>query len=192
MFADWRGRQIKKYQSIQDDLLIIEEPNGLLISQDNKTFLARKWKLTDKVIEILNISIKSGFSKLWVDGHPKGETSHYICFSRTHSKPWEFLIGGEANPPNVKCITVNNTHRKVLDDATLGFHWQNFGGKNLFLTPTNEMLSKLIKVIKNIPHGEFKINKNYKSITNSKLNKVGFRNEQELETFIFNQLVYLG
>ena len=54
------------------------------------------------------------------------------------------------------------------------------------------MLSKLIKVIKNIPHGEFKINKNYKSITNSKLNKVGFRNEQELETFIFNQLVYLG
>ena len=38
-----------KFVSTENDLLITEQDEGLSIAQNNKTFLARKWKLTREV-----------------------------------------------------------------------------------------------------------------------------------------------
>ena len=175
-----------KFVSTENDLLITEQDEGLLIAQNNKTFLARKWKLTKEVQEIIRLSLNKGFCKLWVDGHPKGDSSHYICFSRSHSKPWEYLIGGEAKPPNVKMITVNNTHRKLLETSSVNFHWQNFGGKHLFLSPKIEMLKLLIAEISRVPHESFVTNN--KSV-GTRIKQSGFRIENELEEYVFNKLI---
>ena len=178
-----------KFISTQHDLLITEQDEGLLIVQNNKTFLARKWKLTQEVRNIIELSLNKGFCKLWVEGHPKGDTSHYICFSRSHSKPWEYLIGGEARPPNVKIITVNATHRKLLETSNVNFHWQNFGGKHLFLSPKIEMLELLISEISVVPHESFIPSPRQ---SGTKIKRSGFRKENELEEFIFNKLTALG
>ena len=178
-----------KFASTEHDLFITEQNEGLLISQNNKTFLARKWKLTQEVRDIIELSIINGFSKLWVEGHPKGDTSHYICFSRSHSKPWEYLIGGEAKPPNVNMITVNATHRKLLETSNVNFHWQNFGGKHLFLSPKIEMLELLISEISKVPHESFIPSPRQ---SGTKIKRSGFRKENELEEFIFNKLTALG
>lgn len=175
-----------KFVSTKNDLLITEQDEGLLIAQNKKTFLARKWQLTKEVQEIIKLSLNKGFCKLWVDGHPKGDTSHYICFSRSHSKPWEYLIGGEARPPNVKMITVNNTHRKLLETSSVNFHWQNFGGKHLFLSPKIEMLKLLISEISRVPHESFVTNN--KSVGTS-IKQSGFRIENELEEYVFNKFI---
>ena len=178
-----------QFASKEHDLLITEQNEGLLIAQNNKTFLARKWRLTQEVKDIIELSLNKGFSKLWVEGHPKGDTSHYICFSRSHSKPWEYLLGGEARPPNIKMITVNATHRKLLETSNVNFHWQNFGGKHLFLSPKTEMLELLISEISKVPHESFI------PITKSggtKIKRSGFRKENELEEFIFESLTSSG
>ena len=174
-----------KFVSTKNDLFITEQDEGLLIAQNNKIFLARKWKLTQEVHDIIELSLNKGFSKLWVEGHPKGDTSHYICFSRSHSKPWEYLLGGEARPPNVKMITVNNTHRKLLESSSVNFHWQNFGGKHLFLSPKIEMLQLLISEISKVSHESFLVSK--KSV-GTNIKQSGFRIENELEEYVFNKL----
>ena len=77
-----------RFEKKEIDLTIIENSEGLLITQNGKTYLAEKWKLTEVVLEIINLSIENGFDKFWVHGHPKnGATkAHYICFSRSHDK----------------------------------------------------------------------------------------------------------
>ena len=175
-----------KFVSTKNDLFITEQDEGLLIAQNNKIFLARKWKLTQEVHDIIELSLNKGFSKLWVEGHPKGDTSHYICFSRSHSKPWEYLLGGEARPPNVKMITVNNTHRKLLESSSVNFHWQNFGGKHLFLSPKIEMLQLLISEISKVSHESFLVSK--KSV-GTNIKQSGFRIENELEEYVFNKFI---
>ena len=172
--------------SEKNNLSIKEQTDGLLISQNNKTFLARKWRLTQEVKEIIKLSLNKGFNKLWVEGHPKGNESHYVCFSRSHSKPWEFLIGAEAKPPDIKMITVNNTHRKLLETSNLNFHWQNFGGKHLFLSPKIEMLELLISEISKVPHKSFV--SSFKSIGTS-IRPSGFRVENDLEEYVFNKFI---
>ena len=175
-----------EFSSKKNNLLIKEQTYGLLISQNNKTFLARKWRLTQEVREIIKLSLNKGFNKLWVEGHPKGNESHYVCFSRSHSKPWEFLIGAEAKPPDIKMITVNNTHRKLLETSNLNFHWQNFGGKHLFLSPKIKMLELLISEISKVPHKSFV--SSFKSIGTS-IRPSGFRVENDLEEYVFNKFI---
>jgi len=179
-----------KFESKKDNLVIIQKEAGLLISQDNKTYLARMWKLTDKVLEIINISIENGFNKFWVDGHPKSGAAdaHYICFSRSHSKPWGYLLAGEAKPPNIKGITVNKKYRKVLEDSKIDFEWQKLGGNHLFLPPSINKLSLLINEINNYPHEEFEKDTKF----DGKIRDVGFTNEAEQENFIFNRLASMG
>ena len=55
---------MKKYEMKFANLLIVEQSDGLLITQNKRTILARKWQLTDNVIAILNCSILKGFDKL--------------------------------------------------------------------------------------------------------------------------------
>ena len=172
----------------RNDLSIEEQDMGLYISQNGKSFLARKWQLTSEVREIIKASIQGGFNKLWVENHPKGSSSHYICFSRSHLKPWEFLIGGEAKPPSIKMITVNNTHRKILDDSKVDFHWQNFGGKHLFLPPKIELLKQLMGEISKYPHSNFNIKGKGHNFKKRVIRKTGFQTEKELEDYVFRKL----
>ena len=49
-----------KFISIEHDLLVTEQNEGLLIVQNNKTFLVRKWKLTQEVRDIIELSLSKG------------------------------------------------------------------------------------------------------------------------------------
>jgi len=179
-----------KFESKKDNLVIIQKEGGLLVIQNDKTYLAKLWELNDKVLEIIDISIKNGFNKFWVDGHPKNGAAdaHYICFSRSHSKPWGYLLAGEAKPPNIKGITVNKKYRKVLEDSKIDFEWQKLGGNHLFLPPSIEKLTLLIKEINKYPHEDFEKNTKY----DGNIRNVGFMYENEQEDFLFKRLVSLG
>ena len=179
-----------KFESKKDNLVIIQKETGLLISQNDKSYLARMWKLNDKVLEIIDISIKNGLNKFWVEGHPKNGAldAHYICFSRSHSKPWGYLLAGEAKPPNIKGITVNKKYRKILEDSKIDFEWQKLGGNHLFLPPSISKLSLLINEINKYPHAMFEKNSNI----DEEIRDVGFMFENEQEQFIFNRMISLG
>tara|TARA_B100000989_G_scaffold283428_1_gene249329 strand:+ start:1210 stop:2112 length:903 start_codon:yes stop_codon:yes gene_type:complete len=173
-----------KFENNKIDLVITEEIDGLKISQNGKSYLAKEWKLTEKVLKIIDISIKNGFDKFWVNGHPQNKATHahYICFSRSYQKPWEYLIGKEANPPEVNYITVNNSHRKVLEVSGIDINWQEVGGKHIKYSPSIKDLSKLIQIIKKYPHEAY-----MKDNGINEIGDTGFRKEKKLENYLFKK-----
>ena len=127
--------------------LTLEEKQGVKVIQNGKSYFARDWQLTDDVKEVIETSIHHRFDKLWVEGHPRGWESHHICFSRSHSLPWDYLIGGEGVKKRDR-ITVNKNHKGILDrerkKGNLHFRKQNGIGGHLEI---DWVINTLIKVI---------------------------------------------
>jgi hypothetical protein len=176
---------------------IKQTSDGLLIFQNEKTYLARKWQLSTEVKLILEHSIASGFDKLWVAGHPKGSSAHYLCFSRSHHPPWEYLIGAEGlkktNGTTIPtCITVNACHRKTLEHSDVDFHWQNFGGKHVFVEPSLKNLQRLINTLQTVDHSLLSGAKARSTRNTNKISKTGFQLEKELEDYLFGVMQSVG
>ena len=178
----------KKENSLDDGLIIIKswysEINeaqfdevettegkflGTRISQDGKSYIARNWKITEEVKTIIIKAAKSGFSKLWRQNHPQDryfyngpdylKGSHHIGFSKSHSSPWLFVLGGESlsrigGIQRVKEITFNKffgeimksdpnlTNQSTTDYSesiveTKHFKIQHGGGKNYTTHPND-------------------------------------------------------
>ncbi len=79
---------------------------GTRISQDGRTYIAREWKITEEVKEILVLAVELGYQKCWRFGHPQDsyllggsnylKGCHHIGWSKSHSDPWIFVLGAES------------------------------------------------------------------------------------------------
>ena len=184
---------------LSNDISLEGIKDGIKVTQHDKWYIARTWQLTSEVKNITTTAVAHGFNHLWVDGHPAKKhmfstehTSHHISFSRDHNKPWEFLIGGEARPPHVKCLTVNKALRYALRDGSDDPLWQNFGGKRLFIEPSPESLRWLIELIKKIPREELVNNKTARALSTRQRSTTGFQTEKHLEDYIYERLIQRG
>lgn len=174
------------------DIRLLETNEGVMIYQNGREYLARKWQLTTDVVTVIEAAVKSGFSYLWVKGHPSRDSAHYICFARDHQSPWEFLIGGEAKPPNLECITINKKLRGSLAKLSDALVWQNFGAKHLYVEPNIEKLSWVMDLINKIPRHELIDSSKARTLRPREVRKIGFQLEKQLEDFVFNLLVSQG
>lgn len=117
------------------DIKIKSVPGGLSISQHSVTYLARRWQLTSEVCTIVETALEFGLTHLWQENHPSGPESHHISFSLSHDPgSWVFVLGKEALPPNVRCVTFHKRLKEYLKAAGLG-QWENAGGKNILVRP---------------------------------------------------------
>jgi len=147
---------------------------GVLVEQFDRAYVARKWRVTDKVKEIVQLAAKHGWVCLWRYGHPRDEYfmgnpedqtgSPHIGFSRNSSERWLFCLGQEAGPPNVNLITVQRTENEAhireifgtepldKDEPLRPGQWKKEmrGGKNLFIHP-NDLEMVLTKIKKRKP-----------------------------------------
>ncbi|MGB1909147.1 MAG: hypothetical protein ACPHO2_04425 [Candidatus Puniceispirillaceae bacterium] len=128
-----------------------EEPGGVRVTQNGKSYLADKWKLREDVRAMIYLSISQCFNCLWVKNHPSdkkilaGTPTHYICFARSHTPPWDYLLAKENNGER---ITINKNHEARLLNAGIHFETQTGGGQHLTVMPTLPNLEKVIKAIK--------------------------------------------
>lgn len=182
---------------LENDISLERIPTGIKVTQNGVWYIARKWQLTDEVKHIVTTAVEHGFDHLWVQGHPSEkhmfsteDASHHICFSRDHKKPWEFLIGGEAKPPKVKCITINKACRKPLSELSDDLLWQNFGGKHLFIEP--DSLRWVIELLKDVPREILVSGQTDRTLSRRQRQTIGFQKEKHLEDFIFERLVAAG
>mgnify|MGYP001233019891 FL=1 len=105
---------------------------GTRVTQDNVTYIARRWRMTDEVKTILTTSAELGFDKFWRFNHPQdsyleGNVNylrgcHHISCSVSHHSPWIFALGAESLSRRlgnqvVKEITFNRVYDDVLDNA---------------------------------------------------------------------------
>ncbi len=122
------------------DLVIEEVAGGLRITQEGRTYLARKWQLTPEVRRVIDLALQYGLQCLWQQGHPGGDTSHHISFSFDRSRSsWIFVMGGEAGPPALKRVTFHRRLKEYFRHAGLGWvwDWETAGGKNILVAPTD-------------------------------------------------------
>lgn len=104
---------------------------GTRISQDNKTYIARNWKMTEEVKTIITKASKNGFSKLWRQNHPQDRYmidgpdylrgSHHIGLSKSHFDPWLFVLGAESlsrrgGVQSIKEITFNKYFGEIIEN----------------------------------------------------------------------------
>jgi hypothetical protein len=136
------------------DIQIRKHINGLLISQRERTYLARKWQITSEVQDVIDTALSFGLTHLWQKGHPSKDESHHISFSFSHEpESWIFVIGGEAKPPHLKFVTFNKRFKAYFKDS--GFEWtwewENSGGKNILIQPRD-----LRTILEHLPLDEIK------------------------------------
>lgn len=120
----------------EHDLFLDDRSNGVFVAQHRRAYLARKWKMTDQVQDIIRLALDHGLTCLWQEGHPGSNTSHHISFSFSHQRAsWVFCIGDGADPPNVKAVTISKKVRGILQELGLDKFWENAGGKNFSIAP---------------------------------------------------------
>lgn len=130
--------------------------DGILVGQSGRSYKARKWRLTDGVVRVVDCAIRNGLRAFWVNGHPsvpylKGGSrfnkgSHHITFARQHNdKKWVFVLGGEANPPRIEKVTFNKHYWYFVHCTGISYKWEHSGGKNVFvaLCDLESLLSRL-------------------------------------------------
>ena len=122
-----------------------EEPGRVRVTQNGKSYLADKWKLREDVRAMIYLSISQCFHCLWVKNHPRGDAIHYICFARSHTPPWDYLLANESNGER---ITVNKNHENKLRQAGIYFEVQTGGGRHLTVLPNLRNMERTIEAIK--------------------------------------------
>ena len=145
---------------------------GIKITQNGRTYIARNWRINEKLKEIIEISASCELTCLWRHNHPLNKYflsnlkndfikgSHHIGFSATNYYPWVFVIGSESlrrrhGGQMIKSITFN---KKYIDQISIclknknnlatqpekgEFCIQNFGGRDISVLPDD--FEKLLK-----------------------------------------------
>ena len=147
---------------------------GIKITQDNRSYIARNWRINSKLKEIVELSASCDLTKLWRNNHPSKryyldktfndyiKGSHHIGFSHTHDHRWVFVLGAESLSRRtggqiIKFVTFNKIYYDQLNDCLTEvnlvpssgqFCKQNFGGKDLLILP--EDLEKVLLHLKKI------------------------------------------
>jgi len=128
ILSNWSlsGATFEEVEDIKGDYL------GTRVTQDNVTYIARHWRMTDEVKKILAKAAGLGFGCFWRHNHPQDsylegnekylKGCHHIGCSRTHNSPWLFVLGAESLSRRlgvqvVKEITFNRVYHQFMDTA---------------------------------------------------------------------------
>lgn len=172
----------------ESDLRICDVGDGILIAQRGRRYKARAWRLTDELVEFVDLAVHYGFDANWVDGHPSvaymdgGKKfdigSHHITFARSTDRRWAFVLGAEAKPPRITAVTFNAKLVDTIHAADVPFRWEHAGGHNVFIEPNDVplLLAKLhgqeLEVLRSRPS---------RSLPRPALAKQRLTNEMDLE-----------
>jgi hypothetical protein len=141
------------------DLRIEATEQGLLVSQEGKRYLARKWQLTPEVIKVIETGIAAGLTNLWQYGHPSKDESPHISFSFSRDPvSWVFVIGAEARPPKLRYVTFQNRLKPYFERFKGdGYAWawqiENGAGGNIRTDPADLKQILAALPLENIRHG---------------------------------------
>lgn len=80
-------------------LAIEQRPDGLLIAQDGRAYIARDWRLTKDVARIVDLALGAGLTNMIQNGHPQeskllphGDGADYMTFSNAAAHRWIFVL----------------------------------------------------------------------------------------------------
>ena len=118
---------------------------GILVSQNGAAYIARKWRLTEQVVEVVQWALDSGLCWLIQNGHPKeshryphGNGGEYIAFSPVQENLWVFAID-QQSPTNskermdVRRAVFQKKYRAIFNEHGIRFRAEPSVNKNLLV-----------------------------------------------------------
>jgi hypothetical protein len=185
---------VASYSRPDFDLTLAEVPAGVQVTQHGRAYLARRWRLTSDVRLVIESALDHGLTHVWQQGHPSGDDSHHISFSFSHdASSWVFVIGSEARPPGLRCVTFHKRLKEYFKSSGLGWvwSWETAGGKNILVEPRD-----LDSVLDVLPLGQIQqgtLPTLFRGRTETRSNApTYFKDEMALELEIFSSLVRCG
>lgn len=143
-----------------NDLKLSELEAGILVSQNGAAYIARNWRLTDQVSEVVQWALDSGLHWLIQNGHPKeshryphGNGGNYISFSPVQDNLWVFAID-EQSPSNrkerndVRQAVFQKKYRAIFSEHGIRFEIESRNTKNLLVK--NPDLREAVAVAANV------------------------------------------
>lgn len=133
-------------------LRLREVDGGLLVDQEGRRYVGRRWALTPAVRRVIDLAIAHSFTKMWVNGHPSDayvhmyedgdkrgdkyeQGSHHLTFARAHDEAWTFVLGHEAKPPGLRWVTFNKRLADRIERSKVSYRWEHAGGHNVLVVP---------------------------------------------------------
>lgn len=116
---------VEKIQILRPDihLEMTDVPEGILVSQRGRKYIARGWHLTQEVASIVELALNEGLQCLIQNGHPSeskllpnGDGTDYLTFSDKPEHRWTFVLNMDSCPDraNPVQVTFNKKFKHVL------------------------------------------------------------------------------
>ena len=142
-------------------LSLQQDPKGIVVSQDHKAYLARKWELTESVVLVVDLATSYGLSCMIQNGHPQrhrllfdqgeqlnGEGTVYLSFSRAPEEPWVFVLDDNSSRANsLRQTTFNRQHSDLLIKAISGAKYENRNKARKHVQVPIENLEAALKLV---------------------------------------------
>ncbi|RMF92411.1 MAG: DUF91 domain-containing protein [Candidatus Schekmanbacteria bacterium] len=190
-----KGKMNMKKEWTEHDLTIEQIGRGLLISQGGDSYVAKEWRLTQPVIDMIELALKYGLVCLIQNGHPqtskrepKGDGAEYISFARKPNELSPVVLN--ANSPSnkkyrtdVKQVLFRKHYRHVLKQADIPFKVENFRNASNIEVPV-EYVEEAIKACQ--PY--FDIHAPKKGKRGIAGEYPGFRDEADIERWLMENL----
>jgi hypothetical protein len=142
--------------------LIKQVPNGLLVSQSGRQYIAAGWQrdaaLDRLILELLKAGL-TNFFRLRSSGQPKHPrkvalesevlagkaslpTAAYLGFSKGLYDPWVIVLDGRTKATDLRDLVVASRYAELLTEFGIPFEREGGGGHNLFM-PADHLSSFL-------------------------------------------------
>ena len=170
--------------------------NAILVEQDGRRYKARKWRLTDELIAVVDTAVRHGLTANWVEGHPSqpylegGDHfevgSHHITFARRHHEGWVFVLSAQAKPPSIEAVGFSRKYWYFVHCSGKPYRWEHAGGHNVFVAPSD--LEAILSKLDNLTIDAVEAARMDPRSRATVLPKIGITSEYELELAFLEHL----
>ena len=166
--------------------IIIEDvKEGLLVKQYEKKYIARNWKITKEVIDMISLCLDSGMRWMIRENHPKRSNLFpnkkgvvYLAFSPTKENQWSLAI--DTFNPNSKKFrfgVFNGKYRTQFDKYKVPYKFERRNKTQGHMEVSREKLFMAIKTLSKLDHSVLFFNK-------KQIQAEGFIQETDMQRYL--------
>lgn len=176
-------------------LELSETDGGVLVWQSDEAYLARDWRLTKSVLEVIAIALSRGLVCMIQNRHPQaskrapmGDGAVYLSFARRATEYWVLGLNDNAGSDrqsrsDVRRVLFNKRYRSALIQADVPFQLEKFRNASNLEVPVEHVEAAIDACLPYLDSHALQRGKG--GIRGS---YVGFRDEADIERWLMENM----
>lgn len=159
--------------------------NGILVKQYDIAYIARNWKITKEVIEMVDTCLESGMRWMIRSNHPKRSNQYpnkmgvvYLAFSPTRDNQWSMAIDTfNPNTNKFRFGVFNGKYKTQFDQNKISYNFEGRNKNSGHIVVERDKLFSTIKKLAVMDHSVLFFDK-------KKIKSDGFIAETDMQRFM--------